>query len=484
MPSRYRQVISAALALLASSVALYFGTGLRPVWWLMWLAPIPVLLAAPRLTRGLAFATAFLAWVVGGFNMWNYYHLLIEIPVAPSLLIILGPALVFAVAVLTYRNVLRVSVWRAALIFPTIWVAYEFVSERMSPHSTFGNISYSQMNFLPVLQIASITGIWGISYCLFLFAAVVGALLSGHGTARESRMLGRAVGIALMAVLGFGIWRTHVTPQGGENVTVALVASDLKPNIFPHERDDSLRLLREYASQAQLLAAQGARVIVIPEKVGIVIDSDLSEVDSLFRSTAAKIGASIVIGIVHPTASAKWNEARFYSPSGEIRTYEKHHMIPSFESDLTVGENRTVWREPSGLWGIAICKDMDFPQLSREYGSDGSGLLLVPAWDFAVDGWLHGRMAILRGVESGFSIARAAKQGVLTVTDNTGHVLSQQETNSAPFASLVATVPVRHQATIYARFGDWFGLLNILTLVVLVAWSLIGRRRNTSDASS
>ena len=51
-------------------------------------------------------------------------------------------------------------------------------------------------------------------------------------------------------------------------------------------------------------------------------------------------------------------------------------------------------------------------------------LLLVPAWDFDVDGWLHGRMAILRGVESGFSIVRAPKQGILTVTDDRGRVLA------------------------------------------------------------
>jgi apolipoprotein N-acyltransferase len=56
---------------------------------------------------------------------------------------------------------------------------------------------------------------------------------------------------------------------------------------------------------------------------------------------------------------------------------------------------------------MTICKDMDFPGLSREYGQDDTALLLVPAWDFELDGWLHGRMAILRGVESGFSIARA-----------------------------------------------------------------------------
>ena len=47
--------------------------------------------------------------------------------------------------------------------------------------------------------------------------------------------------------------------------------------------------------------------------------------------------------------------------------------------------------------GLQICKDMDFPQLSREYARDGANLLLVPAWDFDLDRWLHARMAVLRG---------------------------------------------------------------------------------------
>jgi apolipoprotein N-acyltransferase len=100
-------------------------------------------------------------------------------------------------------------------------------------------------------------------------------------------------------------------------------------------------------------------------------------------------------------------------------------MLPPFESKFTVGNSRTTLQQPSGLWGVIICKDMDFPGLSREYGRDGVGLLLVPAWDFDADGWLHGRMAILRGVENSFSIARAPRHGILSVSDSRGRVLAR-----------------------------------------------------------
>ncbi|MGH9613443.1 MAG: nitrilase-related carbon-nitrogen hydrolase, partial [Bryobacteraceae bacterium] len=139
---------------------------------------------------------------------------------------------------------------------------------------------------------------------------------------------------------------------------------------------------------------------------------------------------------------------------------------------------------PKSTWGIEICKDMDFPRLSREYGSDGVGLLLVPAWDFRIDGWLHGSMAIMRGVESGFTIARTAKDGLLTVSDNRGRVSAQKSSGAAPFSILAATAPVSHAATLYARWGDWFAWLNIAALIGLLASPAIRRAKHPPGRSS
>src|SRR5262249_24541741 len=117
----------------------------------------------------------------------------------------------------------------------------------------------------------------------------------------------------------------------------------------------------------------------------------------------------------------------------------------------------------------AICKDMDFPELAREYGKRGVGLLLVPAWDFHYDDWLHARMAILRGVESGFTIARDAKQGRLTISDNRGRVLGEEHETKADFAIIDTVLPVAHEATIYARFGDWFAWLCLTASACVLA---------------
>ncbi|HEY4112541.1 MAG TPA: hypothetical protein VGM17_00630, partial [Rhizomicrobium sp.] len=112
---------------------------------------------------------------------------------------------------------------------------------------------------------------------------------------------------------------------------------------------------------------------------------------------------------------------------------------------------------------------------SRQYSADGAGLMLVPAWDFITDGWLHSRMAILRGVESGFSIARTAKQGTMTVTDSRGRILAEQSSAAqpgsatAPFSILIASAPVWHQPTVYAWAGNWFAWFDLILAAALIA---------------
>ena len=123
----------------------------------------------------------------------------------------------------------------------------------------------------------------------------------------------------------------------------------------------------------------------------------------------------------------------------------------------------------AALLGVAICKDLDFPAPANRYGAAGVGLLLAPAWDFDLDRVYHGHVAIMRGVESGYSIARAAKQGYLTVSDSRGRVLAERPSNEAPFSTLLATVPAGHADTAYLKLGPTFGYI----AEVLAALSLL-----------
>jgi apolipoprotein N-acyltransferase len=474
MVSRLSGSLLVALCLSLSALLFFLGTGLSPLWPLTWLAPIPVLWIAPRVSTGEAFFVAVAVYALGGLNEWSYSRTVLPTwLVAAILLFVAG---VFGLTVLFFRShILRGKLWQAALIVPAFWVAVAYLVAITSVHGTFGDISYSQMNFLPILQIASVTGIWGISFCIFLFAATIAALFS-VGSAPEKAPLAIVVSAFLACVLGFGVWRLATTPRDSPTVKVALIASDEAGNLHPATLGQEQEVYGRYAEQMNNLAAQGVQVFVLPEHSGPVTNATQLDFDRLMGQMAKHTGAYVTVGIDRSVPSATWNQERLYSPDGSfVASYNKHHLLPHWENE-NPGTERTVVNQPSGKWGMEICKDMDFPRLSRQYSQDGVGLLLVPAWDFVDDGWLHGRMAVLRGVESGFSIARSAKLGLLTATDDRGRILADRNTLAVPFATVVATVPVRHDATMYSRFGDWFAWLDIVLLAVLITMPLSHRR--------
>jgi apolipoprotein N-acyltransferase len=467
----FRRLSLGLLAVLSTALLVWFGTGLHPFWPLMWLAPLPVLIFVRRASWWSAAITAILAWFLGILNLWHHFHESLQLPPFLMARIFGSLALVFALAVLLHRALLRRGAyWSALLAFPALWVSFEYLLNLTSPDATAGNLAYTQLEFLPFLQLASLTGPWGMSFLLLSFSSAIAIGLHLRATAPKQalRIVGTSLGVIAL-VLVFGAVRLAL-PAEGHAVKVGLIASD--PPTSPPVADEgapTAALFQAYADLASKLASQGAQVIVLPEKLGVVVDPDTRDMDALFRSLAEKTRATIVVGLIHVAPPLKYNQARVYAPGAPELSYDKEHMLPPFESKFKPGSAHTLISKPTGTWGVAICKDMDFTPLSRDYGGAGVGLMLVPAWDFGDDRWFHGHMAVMRGVESGFSVVRSAKQGYLTVSDNRGRVLAEVSSDSAPFATLLADVPAVHDTTLYLMLGDWFAWL----VLALFAFTLV-----------
>jgi apolipoprotein N-acyltransferase len=136
-----------------------------------------------------------------------------------------------------------------------------------------------------------------------------------------------------------------------------------------------------------------------------------------------------------------------------------------------------VLPQPAGKIGVEICYDMDFPELSRRYAHQKVGLMLVPAWDqgMGVDAAWHGHLSLMRGVESGFTMVRDAKNGLLTASNDRGRILAEKASRpDGAFTTMLAAVPVRHDATLYQKWGDWFAWADLAALAVLLCL-LVGR---------
>src|SRR5438132_13619610 len=100
---RARNLLLVVVAGLASAAFSYLGTGLHPIWWLLWLAPVPVLAIAPRLRSRAAFLLGSFAWLIGEINQWNYFTHDIEMPLLIVILVIVIQAVSFCFRILLWR---------------------------------------------------------------------------------------------------------------------------------------------------------------------------------------------------------------------------------------------------------------------------------------------------------------------------------------------------------------------------------------------
>jgi apolipoprotein N-acyltransferase len=142
-------------------------------------------------------------------------------------------------------------------------------------------------------------------------------------------------------------------------------------SVYLGSEDQALELLREYAEEVRRITPSGTQAVVLPEKIGRVSESALAEVDTLFSSAAADKRAAIVLGLVRKTPSGAFNSSRFYSADGKLEAnYDKHHLLPGVEPEKP-GDKRVILDEPSGRWGLQICKDMDFPNSAANTQSTG-----------------------------------------------------------------------------------------------------------------
>lgn len=479
--SRLWSLIPAILAVLASGGMGFFSTGVNHFWPLAWLMPLPLLIVLPRLRVIGAAVAAAVAATIGALNFILAYDRLPAPVLGVAVLLI---AAQFTAVAMAWRAVARrTHPLVAAVAYPALVVTAEYLGSLVSPHGTFGSIAYSQADVLPVIQLAAVTGLWGISFLVSLVPSALAAIWrSRRDPATVKAGLVLAV-LPLAAVLGFGAARLASPAPPGE-IRIGLAACDASIPYFA-DTDPSVALptMRHFADLASALADQGARVAVLPEKFASLSPATSASAYALFASAARGRRVWIVAGFNVREASERRNQAVVFGPDGRVVCeYDKIHLVPGLEEAYRSGSRIGRVQISNFPAGVAICKDLDFVPLGRAHARGGSQLLLAPAWDFGKDGWLHSRMAILRGVEDGFALARCAADGQLTVSDARGRVRGECASGTTPAALLVVRVPVGPAGTFYSRTGDWFAWLCLATTAAcLAAGGAAARRRKHGE---
>jgi apolipoprotein N-acyltransferase len=436
----------AVLCALVAGACFHFSTGLGGAWPLAWLAPLPILWLAYGETRCWRVAVAaFSAFLLGQLNLFEAYSV-IGLPLA---IMIVVQALAFAACVMFGRwTARRLTAPAAALAFPSAWTAWEYIVTMASPHGAVSVLANSQVGAPVLIQAASLFGLWVIS---FLICAVASLLALAHRRA--------APGLALLAVvlfsanLGFGLLRIDRRDDAGPSVRVAAVADDrLGKLAWSADRAHAVAATRAYADKARNLARAGASYVVLPEKFAFLTPGYRAEALAPLQAVADETGATLIAGFDDKGTHA--NEALVLRPHTAPFAYAKRHLIPGLEGGDRPGARDGLFES---MLATAICKDMDFPQTLRADAAKEIGLLFVPAWDFDSDGWSHGRIAILRGVEGGYGVVRAAQHGLVTISDLRGVVLAKAA--SATGGEVIKTLSPGPGATLYTRIGDVFAWL-------------------------
>ncbi|TQS26388.1 nitrilase-related carbon-nitrogen hydrolase [Microbispora sp. KK1-11] len=483
MNSPIRRLAVALAATALSATLFHFGTGLTPVPWLTWLAPLPVLVLAYRVGGRTAFLAASAAWLGGETAMWGYYLDTVQLPPPMVVSMVVGSALLFGLVVLASRALLlRGRPLTAVAVVPAAWVAVEYAVSVLSPNGAWWSLAYTQADVLPVLQTVSVTGPWGITFLVLGVPAAAAALFAplptAPGAAGRLRVAVTAVIVLAMAV-GYGAWRLHA-PYGEGSEKVALLAAD-RDGWVPVASAEGRALLGRYTARIPGLAARGARVVVMPEKAFIADDATLPVLAAPLARLAADHHVDIIVGLILKRSGSLRNAAVDFPADGSRPVeYFKHHLIPGLESDFQPGNRKAFVPGSGSRWGIAICFDLDLPGLVRDYRRSGATTIFVPAWDFDRDRWLHGRMAVTRGVETGLTVARAARDGDLVVSDANGRIRTEAHSADAPFVSTLTPLPTRSADTPYTRLGDWFAWA--CALLLLLALASLARTRGVADA--
>lgn len=436
---------------------------MHPLWWAAWAAPAPIILATQLVTASHRRWLTLLTGLLGGISSFSYHLTIGGWLVAILILVLVALAWSSAIrSAVTFAE--RKQFLLAVLAIPTVWAAIDTLLIYLSPHGSAGSIAYSQMNALPVIQVASLGGLPAITFIVLLGGSLAGMLLGFNtGPDRHGLFTASALGGSLVAAsLVFGAIRLHDSDEttGPDITLIAMEGLDELPQSWTAFWDI-------YGAQVEQSSKPGS-VVVLPEDI-VRLPGDMAEIAARSLGALASTDRStIIVGVSVEDGDILTRRALVAMPDGTHRWYLKQHLIPGIESELTPGSQSLVLPLGNTVAGIAICKDMHFPTLGREYGRADARLMIVPAYDFDVDDWLTARMTVLRGVESGFSIARSARNGFSFVSDRKGRVIAERRSNTT-VGILEVRAPVHTgKPTLYASIGDLFGWLCVLGWATLL----------------
>ena len=367
-------------------------------------------------------------------------------------------------------HLLEQTRWWKVIIFPAAWVAFDFLRTVGFMGYPWAMLGVSQYNFLPFIQLASVTGVWGVSFFVYAANAVIAYVLVNRKrwTGRPVRLSLSVLLLAVAAVtLGGRIYLSlHPDgPAGGTvpSATVALIQQNTDPR--KNDYEEGLEVLKKLTDQA------------LPYNPDLVAWSETAFVPNIRRWSKLEPAENYYARLVHDFLAYQrkmetwlitgnddyfitideegaeiredFNAAVFFSPEGtRMETYHKIHLVPfteyfpfkkqlpwmyelllNFDVNLwTPGNEPVVFEHPKFSFSTPICFEDSFPRDVRRFVRAGAEVIINLSNDFwsltNVEAKQHFVNAKFRAVENRRHFLRATASGVTAHVTPAGRVVS------------------------------------------------------------
>lgn len=464
--------------------------------WAAWISPVGWLVFVDRCSPRTGLTVAVVGQIVAGFVIWW------EIIPAPGALYFLIAglyALLYFLPYVAHRLLTpRIAGLAATLVFPTTWVALEFVFQRwITPYGSWGSLAYTQTDHLALLQLASLTGAPGVSFLITWLASVVAWILRPGRVRAERRRAALASALVFAGVFGYGEVRLAVPETRSEATRVAGLVPDgelstrtdraLRAALRGEEVSSSddldsvtAKLNEDLFARSRREAKAGARLVAWSEIAGRVLKDEEPEFLRRAASLAVDEGIHLIVGYGVWNRGADpplENKLAALTPERAVAwEYHKAHPIVGAESPFMTPGSGIVPSVATGFGrvGAVICHDLDFPHLLRQASGEEIGLIVGPSADWPLIAALHANMSRVRAVEQGVHLFRPTSGGRSVAFDTRGRVLALTDFTTDAVVAHVGATPA---FTLYGALGDWFAWLCFVTALALAGRVVLSARR-------
>lgn len=361
----------------------------------------------------------------------------------------------------------------STFIFPSTYVLMEFIVVSTNPSGSYGTLAHTQMS-LPLLQIISVTGIWGVVFIITWTSSTINWLWDYSFQKSKINLALLIYGIPLFSIILFGQVRlfTDIKDETVRIASINITKMDSQ-HIFNDQPDaNNEQINRTFLDNCHIAAMSNAK-IVFGIEIMLNMTSD-KEGEYLERAKAAAKNDNIYIGLpllIYPTDNPRarpMNKITWISPRGEI-------LFTYFKAKPTPGEGNygdgiiKFFDSPYGRISSSICFDMDFPSLISQVNKMNIDIMLVPGNDWQEITPYHTYVASARAIEQGFNMVRAASRGLSASFNYKGQLLSSMNYYNTDDLILYSDLPTKGQKTIYSIIGDYFAWMCIIFLIIISA---------------